>query len=362
MRVSNFGKIGAFSQNQLTMEATIQPQKSYFTPILHLVVWAAFLSFPVLLLPTETIDWQLMMMRHWMPLVFSAVLFYLNYFYLIHTFLFKSKVWQFLVINLLLITALIAGFEIYKEFIGANLLKSGSHKPFKLFFYFRIFISYLLPIGVSVAIRSTQRFFDSEIERKNRENEQLRSELNYLHYQVQPHFFFNSLDSVYALIAENPEQAQKALHKLSKLMRYVLYDGSENKVSLDREVDFIKNYIELMQVRQGNLFAIKASFPEPLPELSIEPLVFIPLVENAFKHSVHPGKESIIEISLVINGSEMMFKVMNSNHPKDSSDRSGSGIGLKNLEKRLNHLYPNKYSLIISENPEVFTAQLNLTL
>jgi hypothetical protein len=344
------------------MEAINHNHKSYFTPILHLVVWAAFLSFPILLLPTETIDWQLMTLRHWIPLVLSAILFYLNYLYLIRKYLFDSKVWLFLFINLLLITALIAGFEYYKELIGANQLKNSAHKPFKLFFYFRIFISYLLPIGVSVAIRSTQRFFDSEIDRKNRENERLRSELNYLHYQVQPHFFFNSLNSVYALITEDPELAQKALHKLSKLMRYVLYDGSENKVSLEREIDFIKNYIELMQVRQGNLFKINTSFPDPLPEFAIEPLVFIPLVENAFKHSVHPGKESIIEIKLAFSETEMIFKVINSNHPKDSSDRSGSGIGLKNLEKRLNHLYPDKYTLKTSENAEFFIAQLNLNI
>jgi sensor histidine kinase YesM len=335
---------------------------SYFTPILHFVVWGALFSFPVLLMPTESIDWSSMITRHWLPLIFSASLFYLNYFYLIRKFLFTSKVWQFLGINAAIIILLLFGFEWFKEIFDLSSIKSGPHKPFKIFFYFRIFISYLLPLGVSVAIKSTQRFLESEIERKNRENDRLRNELNYLHYQIQPHFFFNSLNSVYALINENPDQAQKALHKLSKLMRYVLYDGSQANIGIDKEIEFIKNYIELMQVRQGHSLNIKTTFPNPIPSIEIEPLLLIPLVENAFKHSVFPGKESIIDVKLTINSEQLVFEVLNSNHPKNASDRSGSGIGLQNLTKRLNHLYPNKYKLTISERDDFFIAQLTLNL
>lgn len=344
------------------MEKQTSNQSSIFTPILHIVVWGALLSFPVLLMPTESIDWPLMITRHWVPLMFSALLFYFNYFYLIRKFLFKSKVWIFLGINVAIIITLLFGFEWFKEISGLYSFKSGPHKPFKIFFYFRIFISYLLPLGVSVAIRSTQRFLESEIDRKNREYERLKSELHYLHYQIQPHFFFNSLNSVYALIDENPEIAKKALHRLSKLMRYVLYEGSQAKVSLNQEIDFIKNYIELMQVRQGHILNIKTTFPNPDLSIQIEPLLLIPLVENAFKHSVFPGKDSIIEIDLTVNSEKITFEVINSNHPKNAEDRSGSGIGLQNLTKRLNHLYPNKYLLNISEKDDIFIAQLTLNL
>jgi len=344
------------------MTAQNANKTSYFTPILHFVVWGALFSFPVLLMPTESIDWSSMILRHWLPLIFSALLFYLNYFYLIKQFLFTSKVWQFLGINALIITLLLIGFEWFREIYNLYSIKSDPHKPFKVFFYFRILISYILPLGVSVAIRSTQRFLKSEIERKNRENERLRNELNYLRYQIQPHFFFNSLNSVYALINENPGQAQKALHKLSKLMRYVLYDGSQTNIGIDKEIDFIKNYIELMQVRQGHILNIKTSFPTPIPSIEIEPLLLIPLVENAFKHSVYPGKESVIDISLKVSSKQLIFEVVNSNHPKNSSDRSGSGIGLQNLTKRLNHLYLNNYTLTISEEDDLFITHLTLNL
>jgi len=107
---------------------------------------------------------------------------------------------------------------------------------------------------------------------------------------------------------------------------------------------------------------IKTSFPTPIPSIEIEPLLLIPLVENAFKHSVYPGKESVIDISLKVSSKQLIFEVVNSNHPKNSNDRSVSGIGLQNLTKRLNHLYPNNYTLTISEKDDLFIAHLTLNL
>lgn len=333
-----------------------------FQITLHLVVWSAFVSFPILLLPSDSLNWDSLFLRHWIPLIFSALLFYTNYFYLINAYLFKSKILLFLIINVALFILLLFGFEWIKEFFTNHSFNSNPHKPYKTFFYFRVFISYLLPVGVSVAIKSTQRFLNSEIERKNSENEALKSELNYLHYQIQPHFFFNSLNTIYALITEAPERAQKALHQLSKLMRYVLYETSENRVPLTQEIAFIQNYIQLMQERQGHLIKITTDFPNNIEEIEIAPLLFIPLVENAFKHSVSSEMNTFIDLQLVISNGNLIFTIINSNNPKNINDASGSGIGIMNLQKRLNNQYPDKNSLFIESKAGIYKSVLKINI
>lgn len=333
-----------------------------FIVLLHLVVWSAFISFPILLLPNDAIEWKSLLFRHWIPLFFSALLFYFNYFYLINSYLFKSRIGIYLLINVILIIGLLAGFEWIKDVANIYGSKTSPHKPFKTFFYFRVFISYLLPVGVSVAIKSTQRFLRSEIERKNRENESLKSELDYLHYQIQPHFFFNSLNTIYALIAEAPDRAQKALHQLSKLMRYVLYETVESRVDLNQEINFLKNYILLMQERQGHIVKVKTTFQSNMNNLKIAPLLFIPLVENAFKHSVIETGEAFININFELSYEKISCVVENSYNPKNYSDKSGSGIGIINLKKRLNHQYPKKYSLNSFESKGVYKTELIIQL
>ena len=344
------------------MKETPNSSTAWTSILLHLVVWSAFLSFPVLLLTSDAIDWTGLFLRHWIPLGFSALLFYVNYFLLIRLFLFRSKIALFLGINLLIILALLGSFEIIKEAILPLSNPANLHKPFKTYFYFRVFISYLLPVGVSVAIRSTQRFLRSEMDYKNKENERLKTELSYLHYQIQPHFFFNSLNTVYALIAEAPDQAQKALHQLSKLMRYVLYDSSHHTVKLSQEIDFLTNYIRLMQVRQGHIIDLETAFPNPVPELDIAPLLFIPLLENAFKHSVHPSEAARIHVKLSASNSNVIFEIRNSNHPKSGEDQSGRGIGLKNLRQRLEYHYPEKHILVHESQADEFFTQLRIHL
>ena len=346
----------------MMIEEVKSKKSNLFIVVLHLVVWSAFVSFPILLLPTESLEWQSLIFRHWLPLLFSALLFYFNYFYLINSYLFKSRIGLYLLINVILIIGLLAGFEWIKDVANIYGAKSSAHKPFKTFFYFRVFISYLLPVGVSVAIKSTQRFLRSEIDRKNRENESLKSELDYLHYQIQPHFFFNSLNTIYALIAEAPERAQKALHQLSKLMRYVLYETAESRVDLSQEIAFLKNYIQLMQERQGHIIKVKTEFPDEINDLKIAPLLFIPLVENAFKHSVVENGEAFININFELNNGNITCVVENSFNPKNHSDKSGSGIGIINLKKRLNHQYPSKYSLNSFESNGVYKTELIIQL
>jgi LytS/YehU family sensor histidine kinase len=181
-----------------------------------------------------------------------------------------------------------------------------------------------------------------------------------LHYQLQPHFFFNALNNIYALIDVSPEQAKTTIHSLGKLMRYMLYDTNVELVPLSKEIEFMKKYIELMRLRISEKTQINSSFPMEHTETKVAPLLFISLIENAFKHGVSANKESVINIEMTNENNKVNFKIENDNFPKEADDKSGSGIGLQNIKKRLQLLYADKYNLSHSVNNERFTVNLEI--
>jgi sensor histidine kinase YesM len=301
----------------------------------------------------------------WIPLIFSAVLFYLNYFVLIDKFLFSKKLLAFIIIN----ATIILSFLLLKEFIETTFFgelaknrsnrESDSGPPFKMFIYVQT-LSYLAPLLFSIAIKSTQRWAKTEAERKEAANFKLQSELQNLHYQLQPHFFFNSLNNIYSLVDISPDRAKSSIHSLSKLMRYMLYETNMELVPLSKEVDFMKKYIELMKLRVSDKTKVDYSFPSEETGLQIAPLLFISLIENAFKHGISAIKPSEINIRMTCDNKTVLFIVENTNFPKKTGDKSGSGIGLQNLEKRLQLLYPKKYNFTQSIRDERFLITLEL--
>ena len=181
------------------------------------------------------------------------------------------------------------------------------------------------------------------------ENQQLRMEnvinqYEALKSQLNPHFLFNTLNNIYSLIAINQDKAQYAVHDLSRMLRHVLYENNQHFVSVDKEFEFMKSYIELMSLRLPKSTRLEVSIPERGNRAMIAPLLFIPLIENAFKHGVSSTQESFINIKLELQeNNRLNCLVENSNYPKKDNDRSGSGIGLTNLKRRLELLYPGKY-------------------
>lgn len=313
----------------------------------HLLVWLVLFSMPYLLSYGQEQEISRLIAHFWIPLMFSAIIFYLNYFILIDEFLFPKKMVQFVIIN----AVIIIGFLFLKEFIEdayfSDLVKKRSNDngnggpPFKMFIYIQI-LSYMAPLLFSIAIKSTKRWVKTEAERKEAINIKLKSELQHLHYQLQPHFFFNSLNNIYAMVDISPDEAKKSIHSLSKLMRYMLYETNEELVSLSKEIDFMKKYIDLMKLRVSDKTKVNYSFPSEKTGIKIAPLLFISLIENAFKHGVSASKESTIDINMTHHKKTVIFTIENDNFPKKTDDKSGSGIGLSNIEKRLELLYPNK--------------------
>ena len=214
--------------------------------------------------------------------------------------------------------------------------------PFKLFIYIQM-LSYAAPLLFTIAIKTTKIWVKTEAQRKEADNFKLQTELQHLRYQLQPHFFFNSLNNIYSLVDISPDKAKSTIHSLGKLMRYLLYETNTDLVPLSKEVEFMRKYIDLMKLRLTDKTEIESSFPVRDSSIQIAPLLFISLIENAFKHGVSANTKSNISIDMLIKEKTVYFTIENHNFPKQDNDKSGSGIGLPNLEKRLQLLYPNRH-------------------
>lgn len=282
--------------------------------------------------------------------------FYLNYYFLIPKFLYrKSAGWYFL--------TLIACFFVFQNYrkLVEMLFMGISFPSFSPFFgLFPIVFTF----AISLAMRVTRDRLREERERKEQETENLKSELSFLRSQVSPHFLFNMMNNVVALSRVKPHLVEPTLIQLSHLMRYMLYESDENKVSLEKEIEYLDSYIALQKMRFGK--TVDVQFEKNIPENTeggIEPMLLIPFVENAFKHGVGLIREPFIKIDLSLVDNKLIFNVKNkfsaeSNEEKDDA----SGIGLRNVMRRLELLYGSNHQLFIEQDKELFTVHLTIHL
>jgi hypothetical protein len=196
----------------------------------------------------------------------------------------------------------------------------------------------------------------------NMQSEKLKTEIAYLRAQINPHFLFNTLNSLYALSLEKSDSAPEAILRLSSMMRYVVTESSRESVSLEKEIDYIKNYISLQQLRMDRetsfSFIITGS---PLGK-NISPLLLIPFIENAFKHGLNPEKESLIAINIDITAHELTVNIKNNKVDTQFPHDEKSEQGIENTAKRLEYLYPDKHKLLIFDSEHTFTVNLSITL
>lgn len=347
------------------MKAKQQGKLKYLEIGLHLLVWALVINLPFLSFNDSqhiTLDQYV---RSIVFPLFFAVVFYTNYFFSIPKLLLSKKLVIFFIINLVLYCACSVVLEMLKDFIrpGFPSDQAPGDGPSQAEMILRAFIAFALITGVAVAIRTTTQWFRSEELRKDLESEHLKSELANLKNQLNPHFFFNTLNNIYSLINQNQEKAQDSIIQLSKLMRYLLYDSNEKYVPLKKEIEFIHHYIDLMKLRVTPNVSVKYSLPKETGGYSIAPLLFISLIENSFKHGISLSKPSEIEMELKITEmKDLIFDIRNTSFPKTDKDISGSGIGLENLKKRLALLYPHKHTLDVKSDENYYQTILTLRL
>jgi len=192
--------------------------------------------------------------------------------------------------------------------------------------------------------------------------EKAEAELNFLKSQINPHFVFNSLNSVYFLINKDNPEARNALHKFSEMLRYQLYEMNGRQVPVEKEVKYLKDYMDLQQLRKDEKYTVQFQCSDTVKGFSLEPLLLIPLVENAFKHiSHHPDKMNFVQVGLNRDNGQFTFTVQNSRESQPTTEAHG-GIGLQNVKRRLELLYPGRHELQIRETPGDFTVNLKIRL
>lgn len=299
------------------------------------------------------------------------LLFYINYLYLIDKLLFTRKIFLFIVSNLVFATMLVllqnAIIDVLVN-IPAPPSQEMMHKmdgpkgpPNPYMRYWGDMLIIVLVVGFSVALKVTLRWFDDSMNMEKIKAAQLEADLRNLRSQLNPHFLFNTLNNIYSLIAIDNNKAQDAVLRLSKLLRYILYENNASYVPLKQDLGFTSNYIDLMKLRLGENVRLTYSIPPKVSEDKIAPLLFMTLIENAFKHGINNEENSYIDITILVeNGVGVICSVENSMSTSNNIESKNSGIGLKNLEKRLELLYPRKHDLIIERRSESFGVRLRI--
>ena len=293
-----------------------------------------------------------------------VVLFYTNYFWLVPLLAQKKKWLLFLLLAAALIVVLgyaSARFHNHlftpspevREWISEMEQRpprdeGGKNRREGMALY-NFFITSFLVSGFAVGMRYAESALKKEEEIKELEREKLNSELALLKNQVSPHFFFNTLNNIYSLIAINQEDAREAVLSLSKMMRYMLYESEQGNTTLSHEIEFMTGYIDLMKLRMSDRVNLTVAFPEEYEDQDLPPLLFIPFIENAFKHGAGSA------------GGEIFFRASNSiTRLSADAPRAASGIGLDNVRKRLALLYPGRHELKIDEQENIFTVELRI--
>lgn len=225
------------------------------------------------------------------------------------------------------------------------------------------FFGGLMLMGLNLGVKLYFKTQEDREQRERLEKQDLERQLEYLRYQVNPHFFMNTLNNIHALVDINPERAKTTIVELSKMMRYILYEGDKKYIPVQREALFLNNYIELMRLRYSSRVSISLDMPEMMPDVMLPPLLLIIFVENAFKHGVSYAAPSFIDIKVEVTQDKLKFRCRNSRQEqKPDEKKKKGGVGLANARRRLDLLFPNRYSLEIKENDKEYDVQLEIPL
>lgn len=307
--------------------------------------------------------------------ILCIITFYFNYFFLIDRYLFRKKTFTYIALALLTAVVMVMLMVVIQytiivhgpDFPTKQAQWENLHRHrFYLFFIGSItreFAMIILTTGLSIALKFSMRWAKIEKMKEKIISEQRDMELRNLKNQLNPHFLFNTLNNIYALIEIDKDKAQQTVHELSKLLRYTLYENNEKEVTLDKELNFMRSYIELMKLRLGSNVKLTVDIPEEnVSHLKIAPLMFISMVENAFKHGVSSTKPSEISIKMTVDGNRVCCHVENSHFPKPETDKSGSGIGLSNLSRQLSLLYEGRHCFQSGVVGDKYVSDLQIEL
>lgn len=350
------------------------------TVLIHILIWAVF----GLIFYIQPLSWNIevpvqLWVKNGIIFILLVMLFYLNSIVLVPRFLLKNHQGMYL---LILATA-IAFVVILNSYVDYwlnlhQLLDNAVHKmkmepnhhhhnydhhEWDFGMIAAMIGASALVLGISTSITTIMKWQHDKQIHLEQEQDRVSSELSFLKAQINPHFFFNTLNNIYALTLVNADTSRKAIHQLSRMMRYVLYDNQNSTTQLSQEIAFIKDYISLMQLRLTDKTKIEFTSPLTLADVAIAPMIFLPFVENAFKHGVSAVQDGFIDIKIDQHDSVIDLRVVNTIIKEQSGNlESGSGIGLNNTRRRLDLLYPGKHQLTINEDAVQNTYSVHLTI
>ncbi|HEY2727663.1 MAG TPA: histidine kinase [Parafilimonas sp.] len=358
--------------------------KKYTQVIIHLLFWSLFVFFFNQLFDIR-IRWRLEQGEKMDPanpevltfqfsiiksllvgLGFKLILFYTNYYVLLKRYSREKKIFKYFGQLLLLIAACYT-----TEFLLKNAVNSGFREMHLqdvddiIAYYARInIVVYVLILGFSFIYFFITEWAKNERIKNQLRAEQLSGELKLLKSQINPHFFFNTLNNLYALAQDyNNTELAAGIHTLAHLMRYMVYESNEKLVSLDKEITYIKDYLKIFELGKSiqDDMCIDFKIDGETKDKLIAPMLLIPFIENACKHGIDFKEKSFINIHLAVDEKQLVFSIINSNHVhKKNGFNTASGLGLQNVHKRLELIYPYKYKLQIK--PEPLTYEMKLTL
>ena len=303
--------------------------------------------------------------------LFPAFAVYFNLYFLIPRYLQKGRYgWYLFLLALDIIAS--SALIVPGYYLCAWLAGSSARKMFGLTndwsgFYHLVrgepLRNTIAAITLGMSIKLAKNWIETQRRHQALEKEKLETELKFLKYQFNPHFLFNSINSIFFLIHKNPDMASDSLAKFSELLRYQLYECNDPQITLDREIVYLENFIELEKLRQNKLQISVELDCGPAAFFSIAPFILLTFVENAFKHvSKDSQQPNYIRICLKMDGENLDFSVSNSYSDPVTEVVKYTGIGLRNVRRRLDLLYPGQHKLTISQSPEFFEARLALTL
>jgi len=345
--------------------------------LLHLLAWTIILGLPLYFFKRWEVGKDFMMV-YYIGNTINGIIFYTNYLVLVPKYFFGSPRYRYYLSVFVLLLAFYFVSDKTNEMvfnytrnkpdkeISDSEVKMGPHHephgrpPFREIHIFNYTFTSVFLIFFSLGMRILERHSQTEKLQKELEKEKLNSELAFLKNQISPHFFFNTLNNIYSLISINQEDSQKAVLKLSKMMRYLLYDSENGNTRLSNEIDFMNNYIDLMKLRMTNKISLNIAFPDKYDDRSIPPLIFIPFIENAFKHGISHRERSFIDIQMASEKDVITFRCANSLIKKEEGEPGQSGIGLENVKKRLTLLFPGKHDLKINKTDKEFEVLLKI--
>ncbi len=343
------------------MQRKITSFKKYQAPVLHVLVWSFVFALPYIFslqwddgrMPTAFAR-KILLLNIVMNLFWLAT-FYLNTLLIIPRLLYRKNILIYVVVNLgLLALILLINRWVYDALLFEypySLNKALVHNAVPFLFF----------VLIAIAFKTVSDRIKLEKVAKEKESENLKTELAFLRSQISPHFLFNVLNNIVALVRMKSDKVEPTILKLSALMQYMLYETDDDKVLLKSEMEYLQSYIDLQKLRFGERLELKIALDLKEDWHAIEPMLLIPFVENAFKHGTGMLENPIIDIALQAVDNTLIFKVRNKYIDADKAKDKVSGIGLTNVRRRLQLLYGEKHHLKIEKTNEWFSVTLQLS-